>query len=71
MRNLASHIHKNAIEIRQGNWGNPAAGGFEKALFYFNGKHTIVTEADGTLITILRNAAGNKNFHRAALIWKK
>lgn len=54
MRKLANHIYKNANTIRQGSWGNPAAGGFSDALFYSNGKHIIVTQSNGNMITILR-----------------
>ena len=69
MEKLAKHIYKNATEIRQGTWANPVAGGFENALFYSNGKHIVVTRVDGTFVTILRNAMGNKNFNAATKIW--
>jgi hypothetical protein len=71
MRNLTNHIYKNASTIRQGTWGNPAAGGFKDALLYSNGKHIVVTQSDGTMITILRNATGNKHFNNATTIWTR
>ncbi len=71
MRNLANHIYKNATTIKQGIWGNPSAGGFSNALFYSNGKHLIISESNGNMITILRNAMGNKHFNNALTIWKK
>jgi RHS repeat-associated protein len=71
MRKLANHIYKFASTVRQGTWGNPAAGGFKDAIFYSNGKHVVVTQSDGTMITILRNAMGNKHFNNALTIWTR
>lgn len=71
MEKITSRIHRNATEIRQGNWMNPNAGGFSDAIFYSNGRHVVVTQSDGTLITVLKNATGNKHFDRATVIFKK
>jgi hypothetical protein len=71
MRNLANQIYKDASTIRQGTWGNPTAGGFKDALFYSNGEHIVVTQPDGAMITILKNATGNKHFNNAATIWTR
>ncbi|CEN36674.1 RHS repeat-associated core domain protein (fragment) [Capnocytophaga cynodegmi] len=71
MKNLTNHIYKNSTIIRQGTWGNPMAGGFKDALFFSNGRHIIVTRSDGTMITILKNAMGNKHFNKATTIWTR
>jgi hypothetical protein len=62
---IAQAIHKRATEIRQGDWWG------KNALFYSNGKHVVVTEADGTFITILKNAQNNQRFNAASTIWKQ
>ncbi len=71
MKKLTNHIYKNSTIIRQGTWGNPVAGGFKDALFFSNGRHIIVTRSDGTMITILKNAMGNKHFNKATTIWTR
>ncbi|HEX8016836.1 MAG TPA: RHS repeat-associated core domain-containing protein, partial [Flavobacterium sp.] len=65
MERIVNKIHRNAKEVRQGNWANPSAGGFADALFYSNGRHVVVTQSDGTLITVLKDATGNKHFNNA------
>lgn len=47
------------------------AGGFKDALFFSNGRHIIVTRSGGTMITILKNAMGNKHFNKATSIWTR
>ncbi|MCL9806901.1 hypothetical protein NAT51_15300 [Flavobacterium amniphilum] len=71
MRKIAERIYRNPIEIRQGTWMKPGAGGFENAVFYYNGTHIVVTQSDGTMITILRRAGGNKHFNNARSLWLK
>jgi hypothetical protein len=71
MERIVNRIHRNATEVRQGNWANPSAGGFSDALFYSNGRHVVVTQSDGTLITVLKDATGNKHFNNANVIFKK
>ena len=71
MEKLSHHIYKNASEIRQGTWANPAAGGFNNALYFSNGRHIVVTQTDGTMITILKHAQGNKHYNNAQTIWRK
>jgi len=63
---IAKAIVKGASEIRQGAWH-----GFQDAIYYFDGKHIVVTQADGTFITILKDAAKNGHFNKASTIWKK
>lgn len=71
MQRITQHIYKNSTTIRQSSWGNPAAGGFSNALFYSNGSHIVVTQSDGTMITLLKNAMGNKHFNNATTLWTK
>lgn len=71
MRMIANHIFKNATTIRQGTWANPAAGGFKDAFFYVHNTNIIVTQSDGTMITILKNALGNGHFNKATTIWTR
>ncbi len=64
---LVQHIYKNRRVVKGGKWD----GTYPNALFYSNGNQVIVTEADGTLITILKNGKSNKKFLKAEILWEK
>lgn len=66
MEAIVRHIHQGARQIRQGKWHQ-----YEDAIFYFKGKHIVVTQPDGTLITVLKNAANNKWFNQAGILINK
>lgn len=66
MEAIVRHIHRGARQVRQGPWHQ-----YDDALFYFNGKHIVVTQPDGTLITVLKNAANNRWFNQAGVLINK
>ncbi len=67
MEAIVRHIHKGARQVRQGMWRNQV----DDAIFYFNGKHIVVTKPDGTLITVLKNAKNNRWFNQADILIQK
>jgi hypothetical protein len=66
LKNFIKRIYREATVIKQGVWFE-----YNNALFYTNGRHVVVTQSDGTFVTILHNATENKKFKQAVLIWQK
>ena len=44
---------------------------YNDVVFHFNGKHIVVSQADGTFITLLKNAANNRWFNQAGVLFTK
>ncbi len=75
---IAQNIVDNAKIIKQGSWGRGTTV-TQNALFYSDAQHIVVTQANGTFITILKNgsvpkvapATMNQQFLNAKKIWKQ
>jgi hypothetical protein len=63
MEEIVRGIHGGARQIRQGRWHQ-----YDDAFFYIDGSHVVVTQSDGTLITVLKNAANNEWFNQAGIL---
>ncbi|MEZ6136991.1 MAG: FG-GAP-like repeat-containing protein [Pirellulaceae bacterium] len=63
MEEIVRGIHQGARQIRKGRWHQ-----YDDAIFYFDGNHIVVTQPDGTLLTVLKDAANNKWFNQAGVL---
>jgi hypothetical protein len=68
VRTHIEDIHDNPDEVHRGAW-HPTAGGGSAYWFYRKGTDVVVTQGDGTFVTILKDGQGNGWYSRAARIW--
>lgn len=64
LRNLITDIRGNADEVRIGPW-NPKGGGGDAYLFFRQGSDVVVTQPDGSFVTILKGGENNGWFQGA------
>jgi soluble cytochrome b562 len=78
IKSYTEDIYTNAEEIRQNLWrgiGEKLPNGQKgesEALFYRKGNDVVVTELDGSFVTILKDGdINNKRFIEGKALWKK
>jgi len=67
LRQKIENIVANADDIRQGDW-HPNGGGGADYLFWRQGADVVVTESDGTFVTILKDGQTNGWYNRATKV---
>lgn len=67
IRSMIAGIHRNFDELKQGPW-NPKGGGGTDYLFYRQGADVVVTQSNGSFVTILKGGEMNGWFQGATRI---